>query len=232
MEADSGLSEKADKENFIVVYPNGTGNQGSWNAGSCCEGNASDDVAFVKLLVNQLHGKFLIDEDRIFAVGMSNGAMLANRLACELPEIIAAIGTVAGVRVVDPCTPSRPVAILHIHGDIDRVVPYDGKDGVLTGLSVQQHIDFWVKCNRSTANSLELSNDTRVSTQTLYAASPVQPSADVMLITIKGGGHLWPGQPFPSRITDPVRKKLLGTTTQKLSANDEIWKFFVNHPKR
>jgi dienelactone hydrolase len=113
----SGMNATADKYGFIVVYPEGI--KGTWNAGQCCgfaEWQNLDDVGFVRELIETLQRKYSIDKQRIYATGFGDGAMLCYRLACELPDRFAAIGPVGGGMGGDGPLPSRPVAILHIHG--------------------------------------------------------------------------------------------------------------------
>ena len=231
MEEDSGLSDKADSAKFIIAYPQGL-NQ-SWNAGECCRGNRTDDVAFVTEVLADIARLAEVDTDRIYAVGMSNGAMMANRLACEKSDIFAAIGTVAGLRVISPCTPSRPMPLIHIHGSKDGMVAMNGK-GLLPGQTVAAHVAYWVKHNHSLSSTPE---DLMIplpfkASKELYPADPSVKSADVVFILIEGGGHLWPGRPFPTRLRDPEVINALGQTTMDFRANDEIWDFFVNHPMK
>lgn len=117
----------------VVVYPSGTGaEQGlpqSWNAGTCCPFatfELVDDVAFFDELIASLIAQYEIDTTRVWVVGHSNGGMMAYRLACELSTQITAIGVAAGALVVDTCTPVRPVSALHVHGELDTVVPLAG----------------------------------------------------------------------------------------------------------
>ena len=133
-ETQSRLSEKADKEGFIVVYPDGLQNPGilglrTWNAGACCGQSAvtrqADDVGFIRELIDKLVATYRIDSKRIYATGHSNGGMLCYRLACELPDKLAAIAANAGTMQVETaCRPTRVMPILHIHSQLDRNVPY------------------------------------------------------------------------------------------------------------
>src|SRR5437763_11962372 len=110
----TGLNEKADEAGFIVVYPNGTGSHASltWNGGNCCGPamqNNIDDVSFIRTMLDELSRTLPVDPDRVFATGMSNGAVMADRLASELADRFAAIAPVAGPMGTEACTPSRPV---------------------------------------------------------------------------------------------------------------------------
>lgn len=100
----SHMSDTADQRGFIVAYPQGLslGVGVSWNAGGCC-GNNADDVGFVRDLVKLLESKYCIDPKRVFATGLSNGAMLSYRLACEAADVFAAVAPVAGAVEVNPC---------------------------------------------------------------------------------------------------------------------------------
>jgi len=101
------MDKLADRETFVAVYPNGTGRFGNrlltWNAGACCAyamSNNVDDVGFVRALVTKLTESIPIDRRRIYATGLSNGAMMSHRLAAEAADLIAAIAPVAGGMVV------------------------------------------------------------------------------------------------------------------------------------
>ena len=127
-----GLNETADRENFLAVYPNGTGELPkllTWNAGNCCgyaRRHNADDVGFVRAILDELAGTGMIDRRRVFATGMSNGAMMAYRLAAEMSDRIAAIAPVAGTMELDALQPSRPVSVIHFHGTANEFVPFDG----------------------------------------------------------------------------------------------------------
>lgn len=116
---------EADKGHFLVVYPDGLGR--AWNAGSCC-GNPSetnlDDVGFISAVVAAIKGQTSVDAARVYVTGMSNGAMMALRMACET-DLFAAIAPVAGTLVTD-CSRARPTSVLQIHGTADASVPYNG----------------------------------------------------------------------------------------------------------
>lgn len=230
----SGLNAKADEAGFIVVYPNGTGRRSSyfWNAGNCC-GEAAhdrvDDVAFIRAVLGDLTRMHRIDPKRVFATGLSNGAMMAYRLASELPDRIAAVAPVAGTMATDDCRPTRPVPVLHVHGTDDEYVPFGGGKGAksISGLphrSVEATIAAWVRANGcrmepATEELPDRTGDEMRLTRTTYRGDAA--GAEVVLVTVAGGGHTWPGRPGSAA---------LGRSTRSVSANDLIWEFFERHP--
>jgi polyhydroxybutyrate depolymerase len=232
-----GLNDKADKASFIVVYPNGTGRLEkllTWNGGNCC-GYAMqkqiDDVAFTKALLDDLAKVVKIDPKRVYATGMSNGAIMAYRLASDLSDRIAAIAPVAGPMGTESCKPKRPVPVIHFHGTDDQFAPFKGGKGEksLSGtdfFSVDHSIKAWLKangCNEKEAPTIvELPDKAKDGTTiAIKTYAPGKDGAEVVLIVIEGGGHTWPGQ-------EPMLKTL-GKSTKNLSANDRLWEFFQKH---
>jgi polyhydroxybutyrate depolymerase len=127
----------ADQENFIVVYPEGIGldvlgkHFGAWNGGTCCGPpyrQGVDDVQFISKMLDKLTTDYSIDSKRIYATGMSNGAIMSYGLACGLSERIAAIAPVGSIGHLGECVQSRPVPTLHIHGKADPCAIYEGCD--------------------------------------------------------------------------------------------------------
>lgn len=137
MERFSGLNQTADKFGFIVVYPDGSGRIPdilTWNSGACrvyAKTHNIDDVAFLRQLINHLCSRFNVDPGQVYVTGISNGAMMAYRLAAEIPDRIAAVAAVAGTLDVDPKAVQAPVPVLHFHGTDDEYVPYNGGLGKL-----------------------------------------------------------------------------------------------------
>ncbi len=233
-----GLSEKADQEGFIVVYPNGTGRLRrvlTWNGGNCCmyaRRNNVDDVGFTRCLLDDLATVVNVDAKRIFATGVSNGGILCYRLASELSDRIAAIAPVAGTMDMATCNPKRAVSVMHFHGTDDRFVPFNG--GTTRAslrrvefLSVRYSIQEWVKANGCpeipvvTVEPTKCEDGTTVQRETYGAGKD---GAEVVLYVINGGGHTWPGR-------DP-EVRLNGKSTKNISANDLMWEFFKRHPMK
>lgn len=224
----SGLS---DKIGFFVVYPNGSGRLNNqkltWNGGTCCgyaQKNNIDDVAFVRAVLDDLRNITTLDEKRIYATGFSNGGMMAYRLACELPDQIAAIGSVSGTKNFSLCDPEQLIPVIHFHGTNDHHVPYDGGLGPrsLTSVdfeSVQDTLQFWAKNNQcNTTSVVEFFNDI---IHTTYASCAG--GSSVELYTITDGGHAWPGS--------QARWERSDIPTQTISATELIWDFFAAHPQ-
>ena len=231
----SGLNDKADEAGFIAVYPNGTGRLQrmlTFNGGNCCgqaAANGVDDVECTRRLLDEVAGACSIDPKRVFATGMSNGGIMAYRLASELSDRIAAIAPVGGPMGTKGCRPGRPVSVIHFHGTDDAFAPFQGGRGRgLSGtsfFSVDHSIAAWVEadgCDPTpvTIRLPDTTDDGTSVTRTTYGQG--KDGAEVVLIVIQGGGHTWPGR-------EP-RLASLGKTTRDISANDLMWDFFQRHP--
>ncbi|MCK9895529.1 PHB depolymerase family esterase [Frankia sp. AgB32] len=118
----TGADAFADGHGFAVAY--GIGVHEAWNAGGCCGGAATDDVAYVRQIVADVARYTPVDRDRVYVWGFSNGGMLAARIACDAPDLVAAVGMVGGQALVS--CPTVPVRMLHIHGTADATVPWRG----------------------------------------------------------------------------------------------------------
>jgi polyhydroxybutyrate depolymerase len=234
----SGLSEKADEEGFVVVYPNGTGERErllTWNAGNCC-GYARlhqvDDVKFIGAVLDDVEKIVNVDKNRIFATGISNGGMISYRLADEMADRIAAIAAVGGPMASASCAPKRPVPILHFHGTDDEYAPLAGGRGPKSRsftnfYSVAHTINAWVKANgcepKPKVEKLPSTVEDGTSvTRKTYSGG--REGSEVLLYEIEGGGHTWPGRPSWAYY--------LGKTTKNVSANEVMWEFFKKHARK
>lgn len=228
--ASSGMSEIADAEGFIAVYPDGTGAIKTWNAGTCCGSAVSsnvDDVGFIGALLDDVEASLCVDLRRVYAAGMSNGAMMTHRLACELPQHFAAFGPVAGADLLPACTPSEPVAMMHIHGTDDGHVPVDG--GLGCGPS---NVPFPPLAQ--TMETRRLVNGCEATTTVAFTEGDGtcraydQCDADVLLCMIEGGGHSWPGgEPNVDIIDCPAD----GEQSTTFHASQQLWTFFSAHER-
>jgi len=228
----SNFNSLADKEGFIVVYPNGTGRLGdkllTWNGGTCCGyamTNNVDDVAFVRAIVADVKTQYNIDAKRIYAAGFSNGGILSYRLACEAADLFAAIAPVSGTLNFKPCEPSESVSVIDFHGTADQNLPFDGGYGPnsIAGVlfaSVEESLNFWLAADSCPATPISESFADVVHES--YA--PCASGTAVELYKIIGGGHAWPGNPSPAGPGGDL-------PTQTISATELIWAFFAAHPK-
>jgi len=219
----SGMSEKADHENFLAVYPTGTGRIKSvptWNSGACCGyamENHVDDVAFFSALIDELEQDYSVDPKRIYATGISNGGMMSYRLACELSDKIAAIAPVEGAQDL-PCHPASRVSVMIFHGTADHLVPYDGGSTPFqlvskrSDTSVAETVEFWSKRDGCAATPQH--TETEELRTDVYAGC--KDGTAVELYSIQGGHHMWPG---------------LGISGNSVPATGLIWSFFAQHPK-
>ena len=217
----------ADREGFVVAYPNGV--RRAWNAGTCC-GPASrqgiDDVAFIDALVRALEGSGEIDPERVYATGMSNGAMMAYRLACDLPGRFAAIGPVAGTMTVHGARASA-TSVCHIHGLADHNVPFHGGVGRSVARDSRASVPSVIANWRSIdgCGPAFVSQDRSVRTETAVAGD----GRAVTLITVAGAGHQWPGS--VARTPRRGRSVLIDPPSTALDATATLWRFFKDHPR-
>ena len=122
-----GLFDVVDQQQLVLVYPDGI--DGIWNGGSCCGNAEVDDVGYISGLIEEAQQVYNIDADRVYLMGHSNGGFMSFRMACERPDLITAIVSLAGSTFDDPsdCQPgSPPVSALVVHGTEDQTIPYEG----------------------------------------------------------------------------------------------------------
>jgi polyhydroxybutyrate depolymerase len=124
------ISEFINDMGFVLATINGSVHEySSWNAGTCCTPATDfkeDDVELSSLIIDSISSTYSIDPNRIWALGHSNGGMMSYRLACDLSDKISGVAIVGGALMDDSCTPSKPVSLLHIHGDNDETIPFTG----------------------------------------------------------------------------------------------------------
>jgi len=238
----SRMDETADREGFIVVYPNGTGGIGgrllTWNGGACCGWAAAsrvDDVGFVLALLDDLAQRMPLDQGRIYATGLSNGSMMAYRLAAEASPRIAAAAGVAGAMTLSRFAPALPVPVMHIHSVDDPRALYHGGLGPAFPFTntrvlhepVELMLEKWIAHNGCPARP-EVVGPVRgrpdavdaAHTATRYTYLPCRDGTQVVLWKLTGAGHVWPGG------VQDYLPLLLGAGTTAIDANNEMWRFF------
>jgi polyhydroxybutyrate depolymerase len=229
-----GWDAQADSGRFLAVFPDGI--RRTWNVDAdCCGVAARDDVDDVGFLT-ELAGSFgpLVDQNRVYATGISNGAMMAYRLACDTTTF-AAIAPVSGT-MINRCADPAPLSVLHIHGTADRTIPYGGgpgrRDNAGAGSRLPARIDgpsipALVAAWRRTDDCAVPTSTTSGAVTTSTAGCPDGRAVD--LITIAGAGHQWPGGREA-----PVAQQAFGldAPSTALQATPTIWAFFAAHPRR
>jgi polyhydroxybutyrate depolymerase len=205
---------------FVVVYPEGLGL--TWNAGYCCGSAARDgvdDVAFLTAVMDQVQADHGTDRARVFVAGVSNGGMMAYRLACRAADRVAGIGSMAGAMILDDCEPGRPVAVIEIHGTADPLVPYEGGPTVggatRPSPSSRAVAQRWAELDRCP----EAPATTAKPPVTTSTWSGCAPGSAVRLVTVDGGGHTWFAPNF-------------GPANGAVDATAEMWAFFSGLPAR
>jgi len=189
-ESSYGWNGLADSQHFVVAYPDGVNRAWNVNGGGCCgrpQREGVDDVAFIGAAVADIVRNVSINGSRIYATGMSNGGIMSYTLACNT-GIFAAIGAVAGTQL-DSCRAPHPASVMEIHGTSDELVPYQGGQGasIINGPSAPDVNAFWRNVDQCSAPSVTTTDG--VTTSTAGCAD----NHGVVLITIDGGGHKWPG---------------------------------------
>ena len=231
----------ADAEDFFVAYPNAY--EKNWNDGRAVTGIAAydldvDDVGFIDALVTRLATLFRVDEQRVYAVGMSNGAMMVFRLACEIPETFAAVAAVAGampVNLEETCTPSAALPFMLMNGTADPLVPWEG--GIVGSeteplgevLSADDSIALLVDLNEC-PETPSISQEPDVTPLDFAVAyreehAPGRDDSEVILYRIEGGGHTWPGGPLYQLLW------LTGAVCLDFDATETIWEFCLAHTR-
>ena len=241
----SGMNATADRHGFVVVYPDGTGMRPgqrrflTFNAGRCCPPamtNNVDDVGFTHAIIDLLARRLPVDGRRVYATGMSNGGMMAHRLAAD-SALVAAVAPVAGQLNVATFAPRRPVPVLEFHSVDDTRARYGGGEspparrGRFPGFPpVEEGLARWAAHNGCppvpvASGTITGARGTINEGQTLTVLSygPGRSGAEVVLYKFTGAGHVWPG----STQSLPV---LLGRPTTLADANEVMWRFFAAHP--
>jgi polyhydroxybutyrate depolymerase len=184
MQADlTNYNAVADQYGFVAAYPDGI--DFSWADGrgaSVPDRQGVDDVGFLAALISQLSNDYGIAPGRVFVTGMSAGAFMATRLACDRADLVAAIAPVSGTLGVNvPCAPSRPVSVLQTHGTADPVVPFNGgtmlgRGGYSDVVAAPAMAQRWRDIDRCAGTSGRCADGT-----------------EVVFVPVDGLGHTWPG---------------------------------------
>ncbi|MBU1671663.1 MAG: prolyl oligopeptidase family serine peptidase [Actinobacteria bacterium] len=231
----SGMEAVSDANGFLIAYPDGIDR--GWNDGRGIN-EGIDDVGFARDLVEKLSAEYGVDPKRVYATGISNGGFMSFRLACDAPDVFAAVAPVAAlmsVPLVESNRSTTPVSLLLMNGTGDPLVPWEGGQigGALgdrgEGISTQASIEYWVALDgcATTPQAARLPDmdpgDGTTVTQYVYPGG--RDSTEVVLCEVTGGGHTWPGG------YQYMRESIIGRTSRDLEASEYIWEFFRDHPR-
>lgn len=219
LQTDTGLDQAADSAGFIVVYLEAA--VGGWDITGSLANLGLDELAYVRQVIRRVDELYVVDLNRVIAVGLSNGGVFAQYLACHLSDRVMGFVSVSASMpkvMADECTPTRPISALYILGTADPEFPVDG-DALVR--SADATLDVWrqnARCDGSRSRSAfpDVPGDGTTAWWSRYR--PCANGAVVWLDSIVGGGHVWPGSVVP----DPPSR---GPSTLDLSANAEISRF-------
>jgi polyhydroxybutyrate depolymerase len=215
----SGWDAVADRHGLIVVYPSGRDRRGPrvWEP---------EDFPVISQLIDTLQRSYNVDPARIYVNGLSNGGGMSFALSCTLGARIAAVGMVGAARTepFEWCPDPRPVPVIDFHGTEDNAAAYTGGKSY-TGPVFPDVEQFDAKWARRNGCATTPAIDTIAADVVRRAWSRCTNAADVVLYTIIGGGHTWPGGP-------PIAEWALGRTATSIDASEMMWQFFERHPKR
>ena len=230
------LTAIADREGFVVVYPDGIDR--SWHdrreEGPAAEQHI-DDVAFISTLIDTMVREQNVDPKRVYVAGISNGGMMTFRLACELSEKITAVGAVISALPESgaaECKPSHPMSLVMFAGTEDPLVPYNGgevtghRGKVLGADTTRQKFADLDGCGppQAPVHYDRIPDDETAVTEIAHVGC--QANTEVRLFSIEGGGHTWPGGP------QYLSKSRIGRVSRELDMSEELWKFFSRQPAR
>ena len=246
----SGFNTLPEKHGFLVIYPQSIDKH--WNDGRESQkfrehDEKVNDVAWIDAVLTDLKATYSVDNKRIYAVGISNGGIFSQRLAIELGHHFAAVASLTA-QIAEPLVgaqPTHPISVLIMNGTMDPFVPYEGGEVTPTlfprlskmlrkpsrgkVISTDATIEFWLRHNgidgKGLVTTLPDLDKTDESTAKRTEWTNENTGVSVVLYTILGGGHTWPG----AKQYLPVQT--IGPTNQDIHASEIIWNFFAQHPK-
>lgn len=236
------FTEQADRNHFIVVFPDGI--EKNWNDGRGvakyrAQRENIDDVGFISELIDILIEDYPVDRRRVYVTGASNGGLMTNRLGCELSQKITAIAPVIASmaeNIISQCSPTRPMPVLIMNGTEDKLVPWQGgyvrfrRQRLGKILSIPKTVHLWVEKNECASApdiTWEADKDPNDGTRIRKAVyDQCRNGVQVVLYEVQGGGHTWPGgrQYLPEFI--------IGKTSRDLDGMEVIWNFFKQYRKQ
>ncbi len=222
------LDEPADRAKFLVVYPDAVDNGTSgWAVGGETPSDLAgiDDPTFISEVLDFLDAELNIDLGRVYLVGLSNGALFSQRLACTMENRFAGMASVAMTMidsVLARCDLGSGMPAMFFIGTDDPF--WHGRVRAwYTLISAESMVNAWAELNGCEAHADVtalpdvVENDS--STVERWHFDECPGSGDVLFYAVQGGGHNWPGSPFDV--------PLLGCTNRDVEASQLIVDFFL-----
>lgn len=221
----------AERENFIVVYPDGL-NLG-WNSTMDIPGFRNggnwDDIQFLQDLVLSLSEQLNIDLNRVYTTGFSNGGFMVQRLACSASDFFAAYAVLGATMVAqfDPlCDPDNDVPIMFMHGTKDVSIRWEGDP--MSYMPVVDSLFYWVNFNNCnlTPRETEMIPQKDEDAETFVAKIVYEDCAfggDMWFYGVQNGGHNWTGVP------GVIREEIAGLVNTDIHASDVVWEFMSQY---
>ncbi|MDZ7678228.1 MAG: PHB depolymerase family esterase [Acidimicrobiales bacterium] len=244
----TAYSDLAEDEGFVVVYPHGTDVPVRWNISS---ESPNPDVVYFDAVLDQVTSTLCIDESRVYATGLSNGAMFTSMLICERAEVLAAAAPVAGIMDVDPCGQSRPVPIVSFHGTADPILLFNGGVDIsaipgsddedtsevpdlVDPATEPPPVDLDGDGHPATVSTFAERNgcasdhtDHELTDEVIHRVYDCPDGADVEFYIVLDGGHTWPSSEFSRSI-----EAIVGHTTFDIDATRDAWEFMSRFTTR
>jgi polyhydroxybutyrate depolymerase len=195
----SGWDGLAQRAHVLVAYPSAF--KRGWR------NNGQLDVRFLSSMLDAIERDYKVDRRRVYFTGFSSGAFMTYRIACDLAQRVPAIGPVAGAPVQDCAPPpTRPVAVIHIHGTADARIPYLGGRAIANGQPFGQAFPSafamarrWVRWDHCSANA----PSARRGTVTTKVWRRCRAGTEVRLVTLAGWTHAFPTRADGAPIDGP-----------------------------
>ena len=235
------FSPKAVADGFIAVFPVGTGTPIGWDISPATSAHPNHDIDFMNALLTSLESHYCVDESRLYATGLSDGALFTSLLACTMANRFAAFGPVAGAVFDKPCHPGRHVSIIAFHGTADPILYFNGGVGSavlnnalsgkkvpvpalppanLDGKGYPANVKEWAATDGCATKAI----DHNVTPHVILRTYRCPAGADVEFYIVLGGGHAWPGSKLSAAL-----KAITGPSTFEVDATALIWSFFEHH---
>jgi polyhydroxybutyrate depolymerase len=238
--AHSGLGDYGREQGFISVFPHGTGEPVRWNIAA---GADNPDLEYLDEVLETVGERRCVDLARVYATGLSNGAMMTSLLACERSATFAAVAPVGGITAPEPCDQERALPVLTTHGTADPILLFNGGVGDLSsflgdsstagpgdtttttaapdleGAGYPETVSVWAQ-----RNGCDNFSDSEAGESVIHRVYDCPRGAEVEFYIVDGGGHTWPGSEFSAGI-----ESITGPTTFEIDWNELAWEFFQRY---